>query len=675
MPLIELPIKPGIVKDNSELLSEGRWIDGDHMRFRNVGGKPQAEVTGGYSALFSDTFSGTARGAHAWASQTGIDVLAFGTNTKCYAISEDFLWDITPLRLRGYKTDAASTQAGSATITITHTEHGVVTGDTVYLYAADVISGLRVGLDFPGVTGNLNTTANSRIISVTETAHGMSDGDRLIIEGAVDVGGVGGDAISQVVPMPPPYNIVHTLNVTGANTFSFATGTVATSTDSQGAGNYKGLIAYTATKVDANNYTIQAKSGTATSTVALSGGLFLYEYEYSPGSATSTVTDLVRIWFWSNFGDVGIANHRNSILYQWSNVPSERMTAVAATDAPQENLAHMVTPERFLMALGTEDATTSTFDPMRVAWAKIEGGLTTNDWTPASTNSAGSFRIAEGSKIINGIAMPFVSLVWTDTALYQLQYIESLDVVYRPNLVGTGCGLIGPHAFARAGDSGQVYWLSPTQEFMMWQGGAPITIQCPVRDWFFTNLASGGEEFIHACVNEKFNEVVWYFPDAADSDVVRYAALNYSELHWTIGTLPVSAMQARGVFDYPIGLHLDGTVHEHEKGLTANGSSLAAYVKSGYMDMGEGENLLMFRRFAPNMSNLTGNVQVTVYSKNWQSQTETGLVIGSFDSTTEKIDFRVTARYVAVRFDFTSTSSSGRFGKILFDVMPVGSRR
>lgn len=669
MPLIELPIKPGIVKDTSELLAEGRWIDCDQMRFRNVGGKSQPEVKGGYTALFGDTFTGTARGIHAWGTQIGIDVLAFGTESDCYAISEDILWDITPLRLSGSLTAKASVSTGDATITINHGSHGLQTGDTVYLHSTTLQAdaGISLGGTTSFTTGTRNSTNNSRVVTIIENGHTMADGERVIISGAtVAVGGIPTASI----------NKTHTVNVASSNTFYIGTDTVATSTGGDSSNiTYKFMYRYTATVIDANNYSVEARTGTSTFTGSNLGGIITYDYEYSPGSATSTINDLARIWFWSNFGDVGIANYRNSILYQWSNVPSERMTAVAATDAPQENLAHMVTPERFLMALGSEDAATSTFDPMRVAWAKIEGGLTTNDWTPTSTNSAGDFRLAEGSKIINGIAVPFVSLVWTDTALYQLQYIESLDTVYRPTLVGTGCGLIGPHAFARAGDSGQVYWLSPTQEFMMWQGSAPITIQCPVRDWFFDNLASAGEEFIHASVNEKYNEVVWYYPDATDSSIYRYAALNYSELHWSVGTLPVTAMQARGVFDYPIGLHIDGTVHEHEKGLTANGSSLAAYVESGYIDIGEGDNLLMFRRYAPDHSNLTGNVQVTVKSKNWQSQTATSLVIGSFDSTTEKIDFRVTARYVAVRFDFTSTSSSGRLGRIMFDAMPVGSRR
>lgn len=664
--LIELPINPGIAKDNSELLAEGQWVDCDWMRFRNINGRAQPEVMNGYQSLVSTTFSGLARGVHAWGTIDSVGVMAFGTNTKAYAISEDLLWDITPLRASGTLTNRVSTTQGAATMTISHTAHGLTTGDIAYLQSVTAVGNLVLGGDTQNPVGNLFTTANSRVITITEAGHSMLGSDRLIIAGANATGGVPAAKI----------NTTHTVNVVDANKCYIATDTVATSTDTDnGSRTYKILHGHSVTVVNANEYSVQHRTGTANATDGPGGGTLTYEYERSPGSATSTVTDLARIWFWSNFGEIGVANYRNSILYEWSNVPSQRMTAIAATDAPQQSLAHMVTPERFIMALGTEDQATSTFDPLRIAWASQEAGFTTGGWTASATNTAGDFRLAEGSKIINGVAMPFVSLVWTDTALYQIQFIESLDTVYRQVLVGTSCGLIGPHAFARAGDRGQVYWLSPTQEFMMWQGGAPITIPCPVRDWFFTNLAAGTEEFIHAAENEKYDEIAWYFQDTADSTVYRYAAYNYSEGHWTIGSVPVTAIHPRGVFDYPIGLHVNGTIHEHDRGQTADGSALNAYIESGFTDFQNGENFMMARRYVPDMDNVTGDVRVTVKHKNWPNATATALTIGAFTSSTEKIDFRATGRYMALRFDFTSTSSAGRFGKIIVDAMPVGSKR
>jgi len=664
--LIELPINPGIAKDNSELLAEGQWIDCDWMRFRNINGRSQPEVMNGYQSLVSTTFTGSARGVHAWGTLAGIGVMTFGTESNVYAISEGLLWNISPFRLSGTIANVARTDSGTPTITINHASHGLVTGDTVYLYNPTTFGGVILGAEMTTTVGGRDATNNSRIISISEPGHTMAGGERVIISGSGALGGIPAASI----------NKTHTVNVESTANFYIGVDTVATSTASNTDGiTYKHMYKYTATRIDDNNYSVVSRTGNATSTVYGAGGVINYEFEYSPGSATSTVNDKARIWFFSDFGEFGVANYRNGILYQWNNVPSQRMSAIAATDAPQESLAHMVTPERFLMTLGTEDQSTSTFDPMRIAWASQETGFTTGGWTAAATNTAGDFRLAEGSTIINGVSMPFVSLVWTDTALYQIQFVESLDTVYRQVLVGTSCGLIGPHAFARAGDRGQVYWLSPTQEFMMWQGGAPIIISCPVRDWFFTNLAAGTEDFIHACENEKYDEIAWYFQDTADSSVYRYAAYNYSEGHWTIGSVPVTAIYSRGVFSYPIGLHVNGSVHDHDRGDTANGSALNAYIESGFTDFQNGDNLMMARRYVPDMDNVTGNVRVTVKHKNWPNATATALTIGAFTSTTEKIDFRATARYMAMRFDFTSTSSAGRFGKILVDAMPVGSKR
>lgn len=661
--LIDLPIKPGIVKDNTETLSEGRWVDGDKVRFRNVGGKSYPEVIGGYEAATDATFTGEARGAHAWTLEGGDAVLAFGTYAGLYAFALGDLWNITPFRTSGSLTDKVLTESGSSTVRIQHTSHGVSVGDTVYLYNDTTVAGVDLGVDMTFIT--ITTTAGSRVISCEHVGNTLQDGDLVTLSGYPAVGGVPADEI----------NTTHTISVVDADNFLITVSTAATSGTENSSFGGVGVPAYAVTEVvDANSYKVVLRSGTASSTTS-GGGTIDYFYEITPGEEDSSSSEDARAWFLSNFNNDLVANFQNGVLYRWQGVPSSRAATVAATDAPQESLAHMVTPERFLVGLGTEDATTSTFDPMRVAWAKIEGGFTTNDWTPTSTNSAGDFLLAEGSKIVNGIGMPFVSLIWTDTALYQIQYLESLETVYRPDLLGTSCGLIGPHAFARVGDSGQVFWLANTREFMMWQGGSPITVQCQVRDFIFDNLADGQEAKIYAGLNAKFNEVTWFYPDANDSDVVRYATLNYAELHWTIGTLPASSWADGGVFDYPMGMHIDGTLHYHEKGDDADGSSLSPTIESGLMDAQEGETLSMWRRFVPDFKDLVGTVTVSLKSRMRPQDSETVTQVGTVTTATEKVDFRLTARHVGIKLDWSGTNTAGRVGRLSFDVMPIGSKR
>jgi len=683
--LTELPIKPGIIKDNSALLSEGRWIDGDKIRFRNVGGRSHPEVIGGYEDLTDQTFRGKARGIHAWERLDGSKPIVVGTSEAVYVFAEAYLWDITPVRAASTLSDPADTTDTDATVTINHTAHGLNDGAYAFIHNGTAVGGLSLGGGGTLSSGSIRTSAGSKALVISETAHGMSTHDRVTFASATAVGGVASANI----------NTTHTIVVLDVDTFLITQATAATS-DATGGGTptWIGLKAYEITYVDANSYTIEAASA-ATSTVSGGGGTVTYEYAINPGRENTTAqagystgtysgglyslpsgeTDLrARIWVMNNFGEDLVANYRNSVLYRWQGVPSQKMAAIAATDAPQENLAHMVTPERFLVAMGTEDATTSTFDPMRVAWAKIEGAFSTNDWTPDSTNSAGGFRLAEGSRIINGVPMPFVSLVWTDTALYQIQYISNIDVVYQPTLLGTSCGLIGPNAMARAGESGQVFWLSSSREFMMWQGGTPVTIQCPVRDDFFDNLAGLQEDLIYAGVNEKHNEILWFYPDETNENA-RYVTFNYAELHWAVGTFPITAWQERGVYEFPVAAHSDGTIKVHEKGNSDNGSGLSAFVEFAPMDVAEGETLVTVRRFVPDVAGLSGGIKVTLKSRFWPQGAETETEIGTIDSTTTKLDFRVTARQIGGKFEWVSTPTEGRLGRIMFDVLPSGAKR
>ena len=686
MPLVELPIKPGIIKDNSELLSEGRWIDADKVRFRFVGGKSHPEVIGGFEDLTEQGFVGRCRALHAWETLDGDKPVAVGSHSHVYVYAVGLLWDITPVRASGTLANALDTTDTSRTVTVTHTSHGLDDGATVHLRNAVTAGGVGLGVSGTLAANSIQTAEGSKTLIVAESGHGLTSQDRVTFSGASAVGGVSAGSI----------NTTHTVVVFDADTFAITTGDTATSTTTGGGTpTFTGLKGYTATVVDANSFTVEAAVA-ATSSVSGAGGTLTYEYALNPGRANtlaqagystgtyssgayslpSSETDLrARVWVFSNFGEELIANYRNSILYRWQTVPSQKMAAVAATDAPQRSLSHMVTPERFLMTLGTEDATTSSFDPMQLAWARIEGGLATNDWTPTSENSAGDLRLAEGSRIIAGTSMPLVSVLWTDTALYALQYIPEIDTVFRPSLLGTGCGLIGPNAYARAGDSGQVFWLSTTREFMVWQGGTPTTVDCPVRDFFFDGLAEGQEDLIHAGVNDKFNEVWWFYPDPATNECARYVAFHYAELHWTLGTFAITAWEPRGVNEFPLAAHADGTLKLHEKGNSDNGAAFSAHIESGLMDLKEGETHLMVRRYVPDFDRLSGSVRLTLKHRLWPQGTVSELAAGTVDPTTEKLDFRVTARQVATRFDWIAAPTDGRLGRIQFDVMPSDRTR
>lgn len=683
---IEFPIAPGVVKDNTELDGEGRWVDADKVRFRAVGRSSHPEVIGGWEDFVEDTFDGVCRGLHRWTTLDGDELVSVGTTERVYVVGEGAMWDITPLRDADTLSGALDTVDTDATVTINHTAHGVEDNARVYLHNDTTVGGLDLGVDGTTGTDPFSVVEGSQTVVVTISSHGLVTNERITFASATATGGIGtGDL-----------NTTHTIYRVDDDTFLIHVPTAATSTTTGGGTpTYVGLKEYQATVVDANSFTVEAASA-ATSTVNGGGGTLTYEYAINPGRETTTAvagystggyssgsyslpsgeTDLrLRSWVFTNFGEDLIMNYRESPLYRWQNAFSQRAAVNAATDAPAKTLSHVVTPERFLVCLGTEDQPTSTYDPLQIAWADQESGFTTNDWTPTATNTAGDLRLAEGSRIIAGCPMPFVTLVWTDTALYTLQYLRDTTYIFGAPLAGTNCGLIGPKAWARAGDSGQVFWLSSTREFMVWRGATPLTVQCPVRDFFFDNLAPRQEDMIYAGVNEKFNEVWWFYPDTENNENARYVAYNYSEGHWTVGTFDITAWSARGVGEFPIAAWTDGKLRLHEKGTDANGSAFSAYVESGLVDLKEGENHLMLRRYVPDFKGLNGSVDVTIKHRMWPQGAVTETAIGTVNSSTTKLDFRVTARQVAMRFDWSAVPTDGRLGRIVFDVLPTGRTR
>jgi hypothetical protein len=677
-------IAPGVIKDNTEVLSEGFWSDADKVRFRNVAGKSQPEVVGGQQDATEQVLDGKCRAMHEWEGLSGEKWVALGTSTTLYVFAQDFLWNITPIASEGTLANVMTTAAGTAAVTITHTAHGLATGDRAYLHNATAAGGISFGTTSTLAMDPMQSQDGSTQITVAHPTHTLSDGNVAIFSGASAFAGVGATAI----------NMAHSILTIDADTYVIDVGVTANqNTLGGGTPTVTGLKAYTVAVVDDDTYTVTA--ATASATVSAAGGTLTYKYEIPAGFAKTVVASgystggyseggysgysgtqdpLARAWSFSNQGQNLVANYREGKLYRWTGNLSQRAVVNAATDAPAKTLTHMTTPERFLMCLGTEDGLTSTFDRMLIAWATQEGGFTTGDWTPAATNTAGDFRLAEGARIVRGLPMPFVSLVWTDTAVYQAQYLQDTTYVWGFTLVGPAAGLIGSNAVARASD-GAVYWLSTNREFMVWRGGTPQIVPCPNRDWLFDLLEPQQEALIYAGLNDKFSEIWWFFPDADAAENSRYLAYNYLEGHWTIGTFDITAWVARGSGENPLAAHADGSVKIQEYGTSDNGAAFTAYVESSLFDLGDGDTHMMVKRMVPDFSGLSGTVEVSIISRLWPTDDDTVTSAGTVNSSTQKLDFRVTARHIGVKFQSSTTPNSWRLGRLLLDVVPTGRTR
>jgi hypothetical protein len=702
MTTVELKIAAGVIKDNTRLLAENRWVDSDKIRFRRVGDRSMPEVIGGYEDLSEDTFEGKCRALHVYESLDGRKVIAAGTNSHLYAYINSTLHDITPIRILGTLTNAISTVSGSAIISISHSSHGLNNEDKVYLRNTAVIGGVSLGLNGT-FASNLTASIGSTSIVITQTAHGMNTGDLLSLAAA---NGFAGIPVGEL-------NKEHTVYRVNADQILISSVTKATS-DAVYSGNitYTAKLGYTASVTNANAYSIIFGSN-ASATTPSAGGSLTFSYVYGTGkvnsanasgygsggysegyySLPSDETDFeARQWSLSHFQGQLVANYKSSPLFTWGNVPSERATRVSesATDCPSP-LTFFTTPENFIVALGganniynssNNTSSAGTTNPLRVQWAAIDSGLSDVTgsnvqffWSPKKTNSSGDFLLSEGNRVIGAAPMSFVSLIWTDTACYQIQYVPEVETVYRPTLLAVGAGLLSKNAWARAGNS-TIYWLSSSREFMLYNGGAPTTISCPMRDFFFDGLAEGQEALISAGTNDTYNEVTWWYPTDETNECARYLTLNFAELVWYLGTSPITSWAERGVESNPIAAYADGTLKIQEYGNTANGSAFTAFLESGWMDLQDGHTHSFIKRYTPDFQGLSGGVNVSVLSKEWpQAATVTTTNLGAINATTEKVDTRISGRQIAIRYDWNSSPTDGRLGKILFDVTPTQRTR
>lgn len=679
MTITAFDIAPGVIKDNTELLAEGFWTDADKVRFRIVGGRSQPEVIGGQQRATDQTIQGVCRSMHAWENLDGEKRVALGTHTTLHVFGNDFLWNITPFQSDATLNNAIATSA-STTISITHTAHGLLTGDKAYLHNAVTVDGIALGVTATLSSNPFLTQSGSSQLTVNHPSHALGNGDVVIFAGATAVGGITGSAINQT----------HSILRFDANSYAIdLTEDATSSVAGGGTPTLTALRGYTVTKTSDDVYTVEASSA-ATGSTPSAGGALLYKYEipigltkklgsgyssggYSEGGYSGYTKETEtnpRIWALSNMGANLVANYRKSEIYRWTGVLSQRAAVNAATDAPAQSLHHVVTPERFLMMLGTEDQATSTFDPMLVAWATQEGGFATGDWTITATNTAGQFRLAEGALIRRGLSMPFVTLIWTDTALYQAQYLQNSTFVWGFFLLGAGAGLIGSNAAARGTDGG-VYWLSSNREFMAWRGGAPQIVPCPVRDWLFDLLEPNQEELIYAGLNDKFGEIWWFFPDSDAGENSRYVAYNYLEGHWTIGTFAITAWVGRGVRDTPLAAYADGSLKIQEYGATNDGAAFTAYAETSLFDAAAGDRHVLVKRMIPDFAGLQGSVDVTIVSRLWPTDDDTTTSAGSVNTSTQKLDFRVTARHIGVKLQSSTTPNAWRMGRLLLDVVPT----
>jgi hypothetical protein len=404
--------------------------------------------------------------------------------------------------------------------------------------------------------------------------------------------------------------------------------------------------------------------------------------------ATSNVVLNMGMWSFDNAGEDLYGWKKDGGTYVWDTSAGVTQRMVAVNNAPTSSITGLVsTPDRHLVCFGTETTIgdPSTQEDMFVRWSDQENFT---QWTANAINTAGSQRLAQGSRIVTAKKTRNEILIWTDQALHTMQFIGP-PFTFGFKLLGTDCGALGLNSAVIVNDT--AYWMSEGR-FMMYRGGIQ-ELPCTVKTYVFNDINTTQNPQIYAGENNTFNEVIWFYCSANSSQVDRYVIYNYLENTWYIGTLDRTAWIDQGVFSVPQATEYDANstaattqtlngvsagrsfIYEQETGTTDNGNVMSTFITSGDVDIADGDQFMFIRGYIPDFKNLQGTVKMNLLSREFPTDTQTESGEIDITSGTKEVNTRSRGRQIAVKISSdSSVDDQWRFGTLRVDARPDGRR-
>jgi len=653
--LQKLNFKPGFNKMVTDSGAESQWVDGDFVRFRY--GLP--EKIGGWNQLSiaGETLPGAARAQHTWTSLAGERYAAIGTSQGLFLYYGEQFFDITPL-------------------------------DTA-------------------ITGCTLTTVNgSNVLQVNKGSHGLEVGRYVTLSGVT----VTGASDFTTAELEKAYEIL----------------TVAT------------VDKFTVQAVRAEGGTGMTAAGAATVNPYVQVGPIFQTVGYGWGTsswgnetwgterATSSVVLDPGNWSLDNYGQVLVATIRDGETFTWNagasgarTIRASKSTSGSSTSAnpTASRLTQVSDRDRHLFHFGTEttigDPTTQ--DPMFIRFSNQED---LNDYTPTAVNTAGTFRLDKGNRIVGAVSGKDYTLVLTDSSAYVIQFVGP-PFTFSVRQVGTNCGLIGQHALSYS--DGKVFWMSGEGGFFVFDGTVK-SLPCLVEDFVFTTTSNNlginynAIDIVYAEHNTLYGEVNWFYPKSGSEQIDRCVTYNYGENVWTTSSLARTSYVDTGVFDVPYATEYNktslpvfedilgitnkygaSTYYAHEVGTdqvnSSGTTSINAFIESGDFDItaartrqgqttgmvdyrGDGEFFMSVKRFIPDFKVLTGNSKITLLLNDYPNNTASSSPLGPFTitSSTDKVDTRARGRLLSIKIENDGTGETWRYGTLRVDAQPDGRR-
>jgi len=716
MPLTNVQIRPGFNKQVTATGAEGQWTDGDFVRFRY--GLP--EKIGGWQQINGDTLAGAVREQLVWADLDGRRYAALGTNKILAIYYEGSFYDITPLdtAITGITFDTTNT---SATVTVNKVAHGLSVGDLFTFTSVTPPSGAGyVAADFETNTFEVVITSSLDTFTITMAA------------AATATTSASGSATINPYVKPGPLTQSYGYGW-GTSTFGGASGVISTLNgalldDTNGTGGTGSSITLTSTTgfptsgtikvgaefisytgVSGNDLTGITRDVAGTRSAHADGSSVEFYTAWGQASTSSSVLLDPASWSLDHFGQKLIATVKNGKTFEWNPIQASasalQTRATVVSGAPTRSVMSIVSErDRHLIILGTETTIGSvgTQDKMFIRFSDQES---ISDYTPTSINTAGTFRLDSGVKIIGAVKAKDYILILTDTSAYVMQFVGP-PFTFSIRQVGSNCGAIGQHAMKYV--NGAVWWMGQAGGFFVFDGTVK-SVPCLVEDFVFTNKGNNlginynaGEQ-VYAGLNHLYEEIFWFYSKDGSTEPDRVVTYNYTEDTWTTGSLSRTSWHDSTLFDNPYAtqFNLTGTptfptiqgvtningattYYEHEVGnnevdSAGNKTAIPAFIQSGDFNLaieGDGQMFMSMRRFVPDFKLLTGNAEVTIKLRDYPTDTATSSPLGPFTitSSTDKVDTRARSRFASLRIANTSTDENWRFGTFRADIQPDGMR-
>jgi hypothetical protein len=706
VPLSKLQFKPGINRENTNYAGEGGWYDGDKIRFRS--GFP--EKIGGWQNLAAsvngvyNTYKGVCRNLTNWITQNSSNLLALGTEQKLYVENGGAFYDITPVRAAvTINTNPFAITTGSKLVTVTDTAHLITTGTYV---------------TFSGATGTdyLVFNAEYEIIAVP-TANTY----QIILATAATATGSGGGAVVSAVYQINAGNSVSVVGTgwgtgpwSGNTTYADFTATIDDGTP-PGAGTVMTVSAITSgtitismlisgTGIAAGTTVTALGTGTGgvgtytvsvsqeiTSTSGIVGYLDGWGEEYSGGTAIVEAGRL-RLWTIDSYGQDLVAAVREGAIYYWAAdtttsppraVTVESLATAAGYDGTfVPNQVYEISTsgvQRFTIALGSNpydptDADTD-FDPMLVRWSDQEN---TYQWVPSATNQSGELRLSHGSQLVTGRYGRQEFVIWSDSAIYAMQYLGP-PYVWGVNLLMDGISIASPNGVA--GASNIMFWMG-IDKFYMYDGRVQ-TLPCTVRQFVFDDFNFDQRYQVVAGGNEQYSEVWWHYPSQDSTVNDRYVIYNYLDSVWYYGALNRTAWLDSALRNNPMGAfsiktsYLSAAVDDTVT--TLNLIDASTYPETGTVTI-DSEEITYTSRTATALSGCTRGVNSTTAASHVAYSTVAFLVTNQIMSHEVGNDDNSTATLVPIEayvdssdFDIGDGHNFGFVWRIIPDLTFDGS--